>query len=152
MYQFFTLHALHQSLKEMHGITLAEVEGFLDGCDDVSLHSIGKTAVEQLQCNMVSYYAQTHATIKCSTGFDSSMCPFLSCFLNSLLIILKSLSKAKCSVQHMLGTVAPHASVVQSHHNFDRKSSKHKLQKGKHNNNNQFYLNVSSSSQLYKAV
>lgn len=54
MYQFFALHALHQSLKEMDGIALAEVEGFLDGCDDVSFHSIRKTAVEELQYTMVA--------------------------------------------------------------------------------------------------
>lgn len=54
VYQFFTLHALHQSLKEMDGIALAEVEGFLDGCDDVSLHTIRKAAVEQLQYNMIT--------------------------------------------------------------------------------------------------
>lgn len=46
-YQFFALHTLHQSLKEMDGITLAEVEGFLDGCNDVSFNSIRKTAVEK---------------------------------------------------------------------------------------------------------
>lgn len=54
MYQFFAFHALHQSLKEVDGIALAEVEGFLDGCDDVSLHSIRKAAVEGLQYNMVA--------------------------------------------------------------------------------------------------
>ncbi len=54
MYQFFALHALHESLKEMDGIALAEVEGFLDGCDDVCLHSIGKTAGKDLQYNMVT--------------------------------------------------------------------------------------------------
>lgn len=48
IHQFFALHALHQSLKEMDGIALAEVEGFLDGCDDVSLHSIRKTAREKI--------------------------------------------------------------------------------------------------------
>lgn len=54
MYQFFALHALHQSLKQMDGITLAEVEGFLDGRDDVSLHSVRKTTGEELQHNMVT--------------------------------------------------------------------------------------------------
>lgn len=52
-YQFFALHALHQSLKEMDGIALAEVEGFLDGCDDVGLHTIRKTPVEGFQRNVV---------------------------------------------------------------------------------------------------
>lgn len=63
MYQFFALHALHQSLKEMDGITLAEVEGFLDGCDDVSLHAIRKTAVEQLQHTVVTA-AHAHTSNK----------------------------------------------------------------------------------------
>lgn len=40
MYQFFALHALHQSLEKMDGITLAEVEGFLDGGDDISLNPV----------------------------------------------------------------------------------------------------------------
>lgn len=53
-YQFFALHALHQSLKEMDGITVAEVEGFLDGCDDVCLHSIRKTTIEELQDDTVT--------------------------------------------------------------------------------------------------
>lgn len=43
-YQFFSFHALHHSLEEVDGVTLAEVEGLLDGCDDVNLHSIRKTA------------------------------------------------------------------------------------------------------------
>lgn len=54
MYQFFALHALHQSLKEMDGVTLAEVEGFLDGGDDVCLHSIRKTTADELQFNTVT--------------------------------------------------------------------------------------------------
>lgn len=49
MYQFFAFHALHQSLKEVDGITLAEVEGFLNGCNDVSLHSNRETTVEELR-------------------------------------------------------------------------------------------------------
>lgn len=49
MYQFLALHALHQSLKEMDGIILAEVEGFLDGCNDVRFDSIRKTAVDESQ-------------------------------------------------------------------------------------------------------
>ncbi len=53
-YQFFALHALHQSLKEMDGVALAEVEGFLDGGDDVGLHSIRETTVEELQFNTVT--------------------------------------------------------------------------------------------------
>lgn len=48
-YQFFTLHALHQSLKEMDGVTLAEVEGLLDGGDDVSLHAVRKTTAGETQ-------------------------------------------------------------------------------------------------------
>lgn len=40
----------------MDGITLAEVEGFLDGCDDVSLHSIRKSSIKELQ----------HETVKVS--------------------------------------------------------------------------------------
>lgn len=53
LYQFFAFHALHQSLEEMDGITLAEVEGFLDGCNDVSLHSIRKASTEEAQHNLV---------------------------------------------------------------------------------------------------
>lgn len=45
MYQLFALHALHQSLKKMDGVTLAEVEGFLDGGDDVGLDPIRETSV-----------------------------------------------------------------------------------------------------------
>lgn len=47
MYQFFALHALHQGLEKMDGIALAEVEGFLDGGDDVSLHPVRKASVEK---------------------------------------------------------------------------------------------------------
>lgn len=47
----------------MDGITLAEVEGFLDGCDDVSLHSIGKTTVEELQHNMVRVTLLKHTLL-----------------------------------------------------------------------------------------
>lgn len=50
VYQFFALHALHQSLKEMDCFTLAEVEGFLDGCNNVCFHSIREAAVEKLNC------------------------------------------------------------------------------------------------------
>lgn len=49
MYQFLALHALHQSLKEMDGIVLAEVEGFLDGCNDIRFNSIRKTAGDESQ-------------------------------------------------------------------------------------------------------
>lgn len=49
MYQFFALHALHQGLKEMDGIALAEVEGFLDGGNDISFNPIRKTSVGALQ-------------------------------------------------------------------------------------------------------
>lgn len=45
-YQFFALHALHELLKEMDGFVLTEVERFLDGCDDVRLHPVGKAAAE----------------------------------------------------------------------------------------------------------
>lgn len=76
MYQFFALHALHQSLKEMDGIALAEVKGFLDGCDDVSLHSIRKTAVEELQGHGYSPTSQTQMTAKhLKYRSDSSTCP-----------------------------------------------------------------------------
>lgn len=75
MYQFFVLHALHQSLKEMDGITLAEVEGFLDGCNDVSFHSIRKTAVEKLQNTMVTVtrLKHTHAIKHLKYSSDYSM-------------------------------------------------------------------------------
>lgn len=63
MYQFFALHALHQSLEEVDGIALAEVEGFLDGCDDVRLHSVRKTTVEELQYNMVRVTLLKHTKL-----------------------------------------------------------------------------------------
>ena len=50
MYQFFALHALHQSLEEMDGFTLAEVEGFLDGGDDISLNPVREPSVEKHKC------------------------------------------------------------------------------------------------------
>lgn len=46
-YQFFASHTLHQSLKKVVGITLAEVEGFLNGCYNVSFHSIREAAVQE---------------------------------------------------------------------------------------------------------
>ena len=76
MYQFFAFHALHQSLKEVDGITLTEVEGFLDGCDDVSLHSVRKSSAEELQYNMITVtLLKTHTAIKRSKyRFDSGTC------------------------------------------------------------------------------
>ena len=47
-HQLFALHALHERLEEMDGIAVAEVEGFLDGCDDVSLHTIRKASAWQV--------------------------------------------------------------------------------------------------------
>lgn len=44
MYQLFALHALHQRLEQVDGFALAEVEGFLDGGNDVVLHPVRKAA------------------------------------------------------------------------------------------------------------
>lgn len=56
MYQFFALHALHQRLEKMDGLALAEVEGFLDGGDDISLHPVKKPSVEK--------HSQTHLQLQ----------------------------------------------------------------------------------------
>lgn len=60
----------------MDGITLAEVEGFLDGCNDVSSYSIRKTAVEKLQYSVVAVpqLKQTHAQTLQSTDMITA-CP-----------------------------------------------------------------------------
>ena len=64
MYQFFALHALHQSLKEVDGIALTKVEGFLNGCDNVGLHSVRKSSAEELQYNMITVtLLKTHTAI-----------------------------------------------------------------------------------------
>lgn len=60
-YQFFVLHALHQSLKQVDGFTLAEVEGFLDGCNDVVLHTVRKAAAWQLHVNLRLQSRDTNA-------------------------------------------------------------------------------------------
>lgn len=60
----------------MDGIALTEVEGFLDGCDDVSLHSVRKSSAEELQYNMITVtLLKTHTAIKRSKyRFDFSTC------------------------------------------------------------------------------
>lgn len=37
----------------MEGVTLAEVEGFLDGCNDVGFDPIRKTSVGELRSNAI---------------------------------------------------------------------------------------------------
>lgn len=53
-HQLFALHALHQSLEEMEGVTLTEVEGFLDGCNDVGFDPIRKTPVGEFWSNALA--------------------------------------------------------------------------------------------------
>lgn len=68
-YQLFALHALHQRLKQVDGFTLAEVEGFLDGCNNVVLHPVRKAAAGQFTCQprVKSHATQSHThAIKCS--------------------------------------------------------------------------------------
>lgn len=60
-YQFFALHAFHQSLKQVDGFTLAEVEGFLDGCNDVVLHAVRKAAARELHVNLQLKSRDTNA-------------------------------------------------------------------------------------------
>ena len=44
-YQLFVLHALHQSLEQMDGVVLTQVEGFFDRGYDVNLDAIRKATV-----------------------------------------------------------------------------------------------------------
>lgn len=69
MYQLFALHAFHQRLKQVDGFTLAEVEGFLDGGNNVILHPVRKAAAGRFTCEprVKSHATQSHThAIKCS--------------------------------------------------------------------------------------
>lgn len=47
----------------MEGVTLAEVEGFLDGCDDVGFDPIRKTSVGELRSNVPAVKAPCLTTV-----------------------------------------------------------------------------------------